>query len=44
MNELVNRFLLAGDKVMPEIHLRDNLDLLTVLPDHSLKTKKKYKT
>ena len=22
MNEIVNRFLLAGDKFMPEIHLR----------------------
>ena len=22
MNELVNKFLLAGDKVMPEMHLR----------------------
>ena len=22
MNEIVNKFLLAGDKVMPEIHLK----------------------
>ena len=22
MNEIINKFLLAGDKLMPEIHLR----------------------
>ena len=39
MNDVINNFLLAGDKFMPEMHLR-NLSLPTVLMDHSLKTKK----
>ena len=38
MNEIVNKFLLAGSKVMPEIHLRH-----VVLVDHLQKTKKEYK-
>ena len=38
MNEIVNRFLLARDKSMPEMHL--NLDLTTVLVVHLLKKKK----
>ena len=40
MNETV-KFLLAGDKFMPEMHLRQ--PGLTVLMDHLLKTKKEYK-
>ena len=36
MNETVNKFLLAGDKFMPR-------DLLTVLVDHLLKTRKELK-
>ena len=37
MNEIVNTFLLAGDKLMPEMHL-NNLDLLTMLVGHLLQT------
>ena len=32
MNDIVNKFLLAGDKFMPEMHLKH--------PDHLLKTNK----
>ena len=35
MNELINTFLLAGDKFMPGMHLRQ-----PVLVGHSLKIKK----
>ena len=42
MNEIVNKFLLAGDKFMSEMHL-NNLDLLTALVDRLLKTKKEFK-
>ena len=42
MNEIVNKFLLVGDKFMPEIHL-NNQDLLIVDADHLLKTKNKSK-
>ena len=42
MNEIVNIFLLAGDKFMPEMNLR-NLVLLTVLVVHLPKTKKELK-
>ena len=42
MNEIVNKFLLAGDKFMPEMHLKQR-DLLTVLVDCLLKTKKEFK-
>ena len=38
----VNKFLLAGDKFMPQIHLRQP-GLSTVLLDHLLKTRKEYK-
>ena len=37
-NEIVKKFLLAVDKFMPEM----NQDLLIVLADHLLKTKKKF--
>ena len=43
MKEIVNDFLLAGDKFMPEIHLM-SLDLLIVLAGYLLKTKKKLKS
>ena len=43
MNEIVNKFLLAVDKFMPEMHLRLHLDLHIVLVDHFQKTKKEYK-
>ena len=42
MNKIVNRLLLTGDKCVPEIHL-NNLDLLTVLVEHLLQTKKPIK-
>ena len=42
MNEIVNNFLLAGDKFMREIHLRQP-GFTTILADHLLKTKKEYK-
>ena len=42
MKEIVDKFLLAGDKYMPEMHL-NNLDLLIALVDHLLKTRKEFK-
>ena len=39
MNEVINKFLLVGDKFMPEMHL-NNLVLLIVLVFHLLKIKK----
>ena len=39
MNEIINKLLLTGEKIMLEMHLRE-LDLLTVLVDHLLKIKK----
>ena len=42
MNEIINKFLLAGDKFMPEMHL-NNLDLLIVPVGHLLKIKKELK-
>ena len=50
MTEIFNKFLLAGDKFMTEMHLKQsaalmvNQDLLTVLVDHLLKTKKESKS
>ena len=40
MNEIMDKFLLAGDKFMPEMHFKQS-DLHIVLIDHSLKIKKK---
>ena len=42
MNEIVNKFFLAGDKFMPEMHLKQR-DLVIVLVDHKLKTKKEFR-
>ena len=42
MNEIVNKFLLAGDKFMPEMYLRQS-GFNIVLVDHLQKTKKEYK-
>ena len=42
MNEIVNKFLLAGDKFMPEMHLRQP-GFTYVLVDHIQKAKKEYK-
>ena len=41
MNEIVNKFLLAGDLCLKCIY--DNLDLPAVLEDHLLKIKREYK-
>ena len=43
MNEIVNKFLLAGDRYMPEMHLKQP-GLLTVLVIHLLKAKKELKS
>ena len=40
MNNIVNKFLLAGGKFMPEMHL--SLDSAIVLADHLLKIRKEY--
>ena len=42
VNEIVNNFLLAGDKFLPEMHLKQR-DLLTVLVGHLIKRKKELK-
>ena len=42
MNEVVNKFLLAGDKFIPKMHL-NSPDLHIVLVDHLLKIQKEYK-
>ena len=42
MNQKINKFLLTGDTFMPEMHLKQP-DLLIVLVDHLLKTKKEFK-
>ena len=39
---MVNKFSLAGNKFMPEIHSK-SLNLLVVFVDHLLKTKKYFK-
>ena len=45
MGHVINKFLLAGDTSMPEIHLRHlNLNLLTVLVDHLLSMNKELKS
>ena len=42
MTEIVNKLLLAGDKCMPEIHLR-HLDLIIVLLDQLVEKNKEFK-
>ena len=42
MNEIVNKFLIAGDKLMTEMHLRQP-DLHIVLVENLQKTKKECK-
>ena len=41
MNEIVNEFLLAGDKFMPEMHIKQ--PGFIVLAGHLLKTKKEFR-
>ena len=43
MNEIVNKFLLAGDKFMPEMHLKQPGFNYIVLVDHLLKIMKEFK-
>ena len=43
MNEIINKFLLAGDKFMSEMHLKQP-EFTYMLADHLLKTKKECKT
>ena len=43
LNEIVNKFLLLGDKFMPKLHL-NNLLLLIVHVVHLLKTKSELKS
>ena len=47
MNEIVNKFLLAGDTFMPEMHLRQpeftEFTYLCLFMDHLQKTKKESK-
>ena len=38
MNKIINKFLLIGDKYMPELHLKQ-----PVLVDHLLNTMKEFK-
>ena len=42
MNETVNKFLLAGDKFMPEMHLKHPRFTYSAC-GHLLKTKKEFK-
>ena len=42
MNEIVNKYLLAEDRFMPEMNLKQP-DLLTLLGDHLLTTNKEFK-
>ena len=42
MNKIANKFLLAGDKFMPEMHL-EQLGCFIVLVNHLLKTKKEFR-
>ena len=43
MNDTVNKFLLAGDKFMPEMHLRQPGFTYSAL-EHLLRIKKEYKS
>ena len=42
MNKIVNKLLLAGDKFMPEMHLKQ-LGFICSVVDHLQKTNKEYK-
>ena len=42
MNNIINKFLLAGDKFMPEMHLRQPQFVYSAV-DHSLDIKKEFK-
>ena len=42
MNKAINKFLLTGDKFMPELHLKQPA-LLIVLAEHLLTIEKEFK-
>ena len=44
MNNIVNQFLLQGDKFMLEVHLRDPRVRFILHVDHLLGIKKEYKS
>ena len=44
MNEIVNKFLLAGEKCMPEMHLRRPGFTYGTCEPFAKKTKKEYKS
>ena len=44
MGHVINKFLLAGDKFIPEIHLRQPQFTYIVLVDHLLSMKKEFKS
>ena len=43
MNNVINKFLLAGDKFMSEMHFSDNLNVFIVLEDLLLDIKEELK-
>ena len=43
MNEILNKFLLAGDKFMPEMHLRQPKFTFSACGPFTKKRKKEYK-
>ena len=43
MNEIINKFLLTGDKFMPKMHLRDPIVATYSSRDHLLKINKEFK-
>ena len=43
MNAIINNFLLSGDKVLPEMHLRQPQFTYSATVDHLVKTKKEQK-
>ena len=43
MNDIINKFLLVGDKFMPEMHLRQP-EFTYSAYDHLQKLKKEYKS
>ena len=43
MNEIVNKFLLVGDKFTPETHLRKSVFKVVVV-EHLQKAKEEYKS
>ena len=44
MNDMINKFLLVGDKFMPEMHLRDPMSVLTQLATLSQDINREFKS